>query len=909
MKRIACALLLFLLLGVFSSLDVRVNMTTKGDGSEVTQASNLLTIDFSFPPPLMVSKLGGYYSVSMGGLPNLENPGEPVLPFKPAKILMPQGRSVKSVEVSASSSVTLKDKYFIEYALTPQPLLANANVKDQPNEEIYRSENPFPDSLVSQGSYQYLRGYQILILNLYPVRYIPATGELSYFGHMTARVELQDCTVVSPYFRGARQDCELVRATVDNGDVLNSYLEAGNESSHGYAIITSDTLKSSFQPLANWKIQRGLNAKIVTVESIMNNSKYNCDGIFGDGYGSPKFNDTQAHIRNFIKDAYLNWGTEYVLLGGDDEIIPARGVYCHAEPWEDYNIPCDMYYGCLDGSWDKDNDTIFGEAVQYWSGSVNATAGDEADFYAEVYVGRATVDNMTEAANFVYKTIAYEQSYDPNYLKKALMIGEQLDDITEGGNGADTVTEIIPQYTTMRLYTRDGTFSISTVISEMNNGPHIIYHDGHGAYGYVMGLSISDVGSLTNTNYFLAYSAACHSAAFDTACSGISDAIGEHFISSAHGAFAYIGNSRFGTYWSNSTDGPGDVFARSFFSVLNSGTRNLGKALQLSKEANFYKAIEPERWIVFDLNLLGDPETPIVTAVDSPTAHFQTRTDLITPPTVSGVVSLQGSAKRGLFSSSTFRNFTVQYSLGTCPSYWTTYGVNLTGNGQNEVINGKLAMWDTNLVDSGRYTLRLLVFDCGSLVGEDRKVVLVSSNGTAAYNIAISGVLSFKAVIGQGFADNMNVTVSNPINLPGTFNLAIYSNKTLIWTDKITLLGADANGGSTTVTLTWSTLHFAYGNYSIWAYATPVLNEVNTAYDNCTGGTISVSIPGDLNGDFKVDLQDLVILALHCGHHPVEHFQETDECWWCFNADIDNDGIVDIFDAIILANHFNQHYP
>ncbi len=78
-------------------------------------------------------------------------------------------------------------------------------------------------------------------------------------------------------------------------------------------------------------------------------------------------------------------------MGGDDEIIPVRGVYAFVGDTVDRNIPCDMYYGALDGSWDNDNDTIFGEGV-FSEGPENGTAGEEADFFAEVYVGRATVD-------------------------------------------------------------------------------------------------------------------------------------------------------------------------------------------------------------------------------------------------------------------------------------------------------------------------------------------------------------------------------------------------------------------------------------------------------------------------------------------------------------------------------------
>jgi hypothetical protein len=630
--------------------------------------------------------------------------------------------------------VVLKGRFYVEYGRTPIPISSNATIEDRPDEKIYSSANPFPGVLFSEMSEQHLRGYEIFMLKLHPVQYIPKTGELLYFGAMTVNISLKETGKISPLFRNSPQDRADVLGMVDNPNEVNTYTKTvthvqrttlvNPSYSYDYVIITNNVLRSSFQPLIDRKIQKGLNATIVLVEDIMKDPDYDCDGLFGDGLGSPKFNDTQAHIRNFIKDAYQNWGTEYVLLGGDDEIIPSRGVYDFGYgSYTDYNIPCDMYYGTLDGSWDNDNDTIFGEAVVYWSGPENGTAGEEADFFAEVYVGRATVDTAEEATIFVSKTLAYEQAPNASYLKNALMIGEKLDSITEGGNGKDLVTEIIPQYTTTRLYDRDGTFSSTTVINKMNSGVHIVNHDGHAWYTSVMGLSNSDVDGLTNTEYFIAYSLGCYSAAFDEATSGASEAIAEHFITSNGGAFAYIGNSRYGWYCPGSTDGPGEQYDRSFFSVLTSGTRNLGKALQLSKE----QAPWIDRWTYFNLNLLGDPETEIVTAIKAPTAHFQTRTDLLTPPRIGGLVNLQGTARRGTAASATFNYFTIEFSHGINPTYWMSTGINLINDGLSEVINGTLATWDTSQVTAGTYTLKLSVFDVDGLVGEDRWVVLVST--------------------------------------------------------------------------------------------------------------------------------------------------------------------------------------
>jgi hypothetical protein len=109
-------------------------------------------------------------------------------------------------------------------------------------------------------------------------------------------------------------------------------------------------------------------------------------------------------------------------------------------------------------------------------------------------------------------------------------------------------------------------------------------------------------------------------------------------------------------------------------------------------------------------------------------------------------------------------------------------------------------------------------------------------------------------------------------------------------------------GDSKTMTFTWNTTGSAYGNYSMWAYAEPVEGETIALDYTFVDGQVVVSIPGDLDGNFAVDIYDAILLAGHFNQTPLSPS-------WNANVDINGDGIVDIFDAILLAKHFNQHYP
>jgi len=65
------------------------------------------------------------------------------------------------------------------------------------------------------------------------------------------------------------------------------------------------------------------------------------------------------------------------------------------------------------------------------------------------------------------------------------------------------------------------------------------------------------------------------------------------------------------------------------------------------------------------------------------------------------------------------------------------------------------------------------------------------------------------------------------------------------------------------------------------------------------GNTTVLSLKGDLNGDGIVDLYDAMLLAQHLG-------STQGDPKWDARADINGDGKVDVFDAIILAQNFGK---
>ena len=583
-------------------------------------------------------------SIKIPGLENRIIPGEPVVPFRTAKILILPGSEILEIEVIPGEKKNL-GTIFIEPGQDALPISCMiGNISELEftplNETTYESMGPYPKEFYSVLGVLEKNGYKILYVNLYPIQYIPKTKETYYFGTFDVRITTApSVTLDRGLFRGLSKDQEMITRMVDNPESIAAYtttyssdvVPTGDslllDENYDYVIITTQAFKDaagpySFKALAEWKRSRGVASTVVAVEDIY----ANYDGI-----------DRQEKIRNFIRDAYQNNGITYVLLGGDadgsalsgeteKDLVPVRSLWAWNYELNPPNIPSDLYYACLDGNYDYNRNGIYGEPN-------DGPNGDDVDLLAEVYVGRASVDSFEEMNNFVRKTIDYESGHDP-YLKEVLMVGEFLgfggvsnwggnskDETKDSSNANGYQTTGFPEEFNKRtLYSRDREWSQSELAEIINQNVHTINHLGHAGVGTAMKMSKSDVDALSNDKYFFGYSQGCYAGAFDNRDrDGIYlpyDSILEQFVTTSGGAFAFIGNSRYGFGRRSSTDSPSQRYDRQFWdAIFGEDIKNLGRANQDSKEDNVGSIDRSSdgnvmRFSYYAINLLGDPETP-----------------------------------------------------------------------------------------------------------------------------------------------------------------------------------------------------------------------------------------------------------------------------------------------------------
>jgi len=587
-----------------------------------------LTLSCAFDPPT-IETLANATRVTVPDCTALQRVGAPLIPFRTVRVLLPPGAKVSGLQAIAVGET--------ERAVIAQPVehgrlpvhypTANAPSATSdfngPDPAVYRSDQPYPPARAELASVQRLEGYEIALVRVYPVQYWPNQAELAWTRQLNLEITLDTDSRRSAVLPrssslqprpAARQR---IAKWVDNPGILKTYDTTPQPSKSSlndfdYLLITRSNLVTAFQPLVDLKTQVGLSVKVETVESITN--------TFAG-------RDNAEKIRNYIKYAYETWGVSYVLLGGDISVVPCRYAYVYMGSLvSNPTLPADLYYACLDGSWNRDGDSNWGEPD-------DGETGGEVDLLAEVFVGRAPVETPAEASLFVEKTVRYATQRHA-HVDHALLLAELLD-VTPGGpaQGGDMFDPLVPLLGAYQTTWLDDRFTVpewrkQDALSAMNQSPHLVLLNGHGNDNTLIGLlkpfvrsiETPDIDALTNSWPFLAYSVGCNVGQFDNDLFS-PDCIGEELVKQhSRGAFAAILNSRLG--WYDDQDEAkysGEFQTRFFTQLLSSGKTNLGAANQLGKH-DLASRVESSgvmtyRWCYYEITLFGDPhlawQTPL----------------------------------------------------------------------------------------------------------------------------------------------------------------------------------------------------------------------------------------------------------------------------------------------------------
>jgi hypothetical protein len=440
-------------------------------------------------------------------------------------------------------------------------------------------------------------------------------------------------------------------STCEQNPTQNYSLSQIGSDSIDYLIITSENFVSAAQPLATWKMQRGLVSTIVTVETI--SARYEGD-------------DLAEKVRNCIIDYYSNHNTLWVVLAGGEHIIPVRYIEVNGA-----HVISDSYYSILDDNW---NLTAAGDV----------TLIDADDWEAEVYVGRLPADYEPQLSSLVSRLIQYEKNPPVgSWMKHAVFAGTfcHFDRDLNGNNIFDEgdfgefdtnrnhnwiKSNILPNGWTSTLlaecgglkttdYPYDDQLNKTSLVNAINSGASIVMADSHGSptgmYRTIFtydqdsdSLFDPEVDNVQSACFLDTYTdfdpegklamyflAACSTGTFIG-----QDCLTEYIV--RNNGIGCIGSSGSAGYDSNWYDGEHlgwltqGLSERFWEQLLFLGNNHPGKALALAKYDYGLDRVEmggddDGGRTLAQYNLMGDPEVPIWVDVPSSFAEPEVEMD------------------------------------------------------------------------------------------------------------------------------------------------------------------------------------------------------------------------------------------------------------------------------------------
>lgn len=535
--------------------------------------------------------------------------GEPLLPYKSISLLLPPGTKAESMEVTREGRTEITGFFNLFPAQTSKPLSEKKQSAFQRNEAIYKSSIPYPAESFGVLSTHYLNGFSVAFSSVTPLEYIPSEGKVFYYNKITVKIETvsdEDSQTALNLLKTTPEIIGTISRLVNNTEMVAAYPNKSKAAGdYELLIITTQSFAGSFEPLRSMYLTKGNRSQVVTTEYINAN-------IAGS--------DLQMKIRNFIISAYQEHQIETVILGGDVELIPYRGFYCYVQSgsgYTDSGIPADLYYAALDGNWNNDGDSKWGEP-------------GEDDLLPEIGIGRLPFSNAAELASLLNKSIKYQTQPVLGEFTKPLLAGEHLYSGPETwgsdylelliGNRSDNgyTTNGIPiDYTIQKMYDEEDEWSGAELRNAINAGKQYVHHVGHASQTYVAKMSNSDItnANFAQTNGVIHNFAIFHTHGCDCGSFDYNDCILERMVNIDNFAAAVIGNSRYGWFNEGQTEGPAAHLHRemndAFFTDKISA---LGLAMTEAKIMTAPWVTAPGqweegalRWNFYDLNILGDP--------------------------------------------------------------------------------------------------------------------------------------------------------------------------------------------------------------------------------------------------------------------------------------------------------------
>lgn len=401
----------------------------------------------------------------------IPNGTTPILNITPGEPVIYNGINLPPVQLAKPDIVGEKKQAFVKDINT------------------YKQVSAFPAEFAFLEPTRQKRGQDCTIVWIYPYIYYPAKKILNVYPDLKVEITFNGTAKTTPsnllinknLYSNAINSESVISAAIRDQEIGASR-ETNRSTGSELLIISAPEFSSSAQTLANWKSSCGVKAEIA----------------FTNVIGTSK-----EEIRNYIKDAYLNWdlAPAYLILLGDAEFIPtwyenlhpngadynqgytASDMY-YADMANNFDLIADMAYGRIPVDTPAQADSVIARIIQY-----EANPPTEASYYNKVtaaayfqdsgggYAERRFAKTIEDVRGFLHETgydpqrvYKTESSTDPLYWNTNYFVFEN-----------DTPGEAVPDY--LRKPTFPWVGSAIDIMNNIDDGTFFLLHRDHGYRG------------------------------------------------------------------------------------------------------------------------------------------------------------------------------------------------------------------------------------------------------------------------------------------------------------------------------------------------------------------------------------------------------------------------------------------
>jgi hypothetical protein len=598
--------------------------------------SDQLSSSPELPPVLVHTGSDGHAAFDDRDLQYPGQAGQPAIPYKIMRLLLPSDTDMASVNVSVTAydseplpgqwnvrpieppAVWDGTKHVIEWP-------AGRRIVDGKDMEIYSNDQKFPASCIGDIGTGTIRHWKLVEVPVALFQYNPVAKTLfrlttielvaSFDRRTTAADQVLPSSIHhSASAKRARKITLNYDDIVPRDPLYSLRPSAVAAAEPTYAIITTNAIADESSELVNFirhKEQRGFTVQVVTEDA------------WGGGVGDA----AAENIRSWLKTNYQSLNIEYVLLIGNPHPtagdVPMKMLWPRLNQGSYRESPSDYYYTDLTGNWDADGDGFFGE----WGDDFGANGVDR---HWEVRVGRIPYYGHIEDLDDILSKIVHYQNETGDaaqWRKQVLLPMKPSDSSTPGyhlgGAIKDMVLSAQCDWNYHRIYDDDYGLTpppesvpctVDTVTAAWKATlPGAVFWWTHGwSQGASSIMDTTHAATLDDDYPVFTFQASCHNS-YPEDVSNLS------FSLLKNGAIAAIGATRVSWYYPGQTDFSGSPsnsgMTFEYAKRLIEETMDSGTALNDLKES--ISVNHSALWMNYTvMNIYGDPETGLALEED-----------------------------------------------------------------------------------------------------------------------------------------------------------------------------------------------------------------------------------------------------------------------------------------------------